>query len=369
MASALGYGDVGAYRDVAAGSYAVSVRPAGSSPTAPPAISVRVEVPPGGIRTLALSGAFADLGLAALPDDLTAPNAGTVRARVLAAAAGAPVVDVTVVGGGALATDLPFPAASGYVTVPAGPTMLRLSTATDHLSVPVNLVPGTVVSVLVLDAPAGGLTARVVLDAAAPAVVPVGAVEAGGSGTRFHDLPVVLNGGSALPAWALATAAVLRSHASSTSAPRGDASAPVRVRVPAAGIDAALLGSGLDRSGALQVPADASVAGWYAAGPVPGQPGPAVLAGHVDWADRPAVFDGLHRVAAGDEIVIDATDGTSTRFAVSRVLQVAKDAFPTGAVYGPVPGAELRLITCGGTFDPAAGSYPDNVVVFARLLG
>jgi ribosomal protein L14 len=68
-------------------------------------------------------------------------------------------------------------------------------------------------------------------------------------------------------------------------------------------------------------------------------------------------------------VVVDRADGSSVRFAVDRVVQVDKDAFPTGEVYGPVAAAELRLITCGGVFDRASGSYTDNVIVFARLIG
>jgi sortase (surface protein transpeptidase) len=81
------------------------------------------------------------------------------------------------------------------------------------------------------------------------------------------------------------------------------------------------------------------------------------------------VFAGLDRLAPGDEVVVDRADGTRARFVVDRTVQVAKDAFPTGDVYGPVPGAELRLITCGGSFDRATGSYADNVIVFATLAG
>ncbi|MBN1096226.1 class F sortase [Blastococcus sp. TML/C7B] len=151
--------------------------------------------------------------------------------------------------------------------------------------------------------------------------------------------------------------------------PAPQAAAPVRIRADAAGLDAAVAGTGLDRAGALAVPADPALAGWYAAGPAPGLPGPAVLAGHVDWAGRPAVFAGLHRLAPGDEVVVDRADGTSARFAVDRVLRAPKKAFPTAVVHGPTSGAELRLITCGGAFDRATGSYADNVVVFARLVG
>ena len=48
-------------------------------------------------------------------------------------------------------------------------------------------------------------------------------------------------------------------------------------------------------------------------------------------------------------------------------VEVAKDAFPTATVYGPVPAPEVRLITCGGDFDRSSGHYRDNVIVSARL--
>ncbi|MBJ7450764.1 MAG: class F sortase, partial [Blastococcus sp.] len=356
VASALGYGDVGDYRELAPGSYAVSVRPAGTSPTTPPVLSLRLEIPAGGVRTLALAGAFADLALLPVTDDLTAPDDGTARVRVLAAAAGAPTVDVTVEGGPTLAAGLPFAAASASTAVPAGPVLVRLISDGRVTTVPVDLAAGSVVSLLVLDSPDGGLTARAVLDASAPAgpavtapaVVPLGGVAAGGRTATAPD-------------------GLLRSPAPAARA-AGDTT-PVRVRAPAAGIDAALTGSGLDAVGGLAVPGDPSLAGWYDRGPRPGDPGPAVLAGHVDWAGRPAVFQGLPRLAPGNEVVVDRADGSSVRFAVDRVVQVGKDAFPTREVYGPVAGAELRLITCGGTFDRASGSYADNVIVFARLVG
>jgi hypothetical protein len=144
---------------------------------------------------------------------------------------------------------------------------------------------------------------------------------------------------------------------------RGPRATPTALRVPAAGVDVSLPPVGLDRSGALVPPAVG--AGWYADGPVPGETGPAVIAGHVDWAGSPAVFARLDELGAGDELLVDHVDGTTSRFTVSHVERYTKSAFPTAAVYGPTPGAELRLITCGGVFDRAAGSYRDNVVVYA----
>jgi hypothetical protein len=150
----------------------------------------------------------------------------------------------------------------------------------------------------------------------------------------------------------------------SARAPRA-AAEPVRVRVPAIGVDSTLVGLGLDAAGALETPADYALAGWFSGGPAPGAVGPAVLAGHVDSTAGPAVFWRLHELAAGDAVLVDRADGTTAWFTVTRVERHPKDAFPTDDVYGPTPDAQLRLVTCGGDFDRSARSYRDNVVVFA----
>jgi sortase (surface protein transpeptidase) len=146
------------------------------------------------------------------------------------------------------------------------------------------------------------------------------------------------------------------------------APAPVRVRVPAIGVDSELLRLGTDPAGVLVPPADFHRAGWFADGAVPGDVGPAVVAGHVDSVDGPAVFYRLDDLAAGDEVLVDREDGTTARFTVTAVGRYPKSEFPTEAVYGPTPRAELRLVTCGGDFDRSRRSYVDNVVVFARQV-
>jgi sortase (surface protein transpeptidase) len=97
--------------------------------------------------------------------------------------------------------------------------------------------------------------------------------------------------------------------------------------------------------------------------------GPAVIAGHVDSRTGPAVFYRLRDLRPGDQIRVVRADGSHVRFVVEGAGSHPKDGFPTGAVFGPVPGAALRLITCAGDFDRARGSYRDNLVVFARLAG
>jgi hypothetical protein len=146
----------------------------------------------------------------------------------------------------------------------------------------------------------------------------------------------------------------------------GQPAAPVRLVVPAAGVDAVLTGAGLDPAGALVPPDDPTVAGWYTGGPVPGETGPAVIAGHVDWAGAPGVFAGLADLGPGAEVLVERADGSAQRFTVTRVVRSAKTDFPAAEVYAPASGAELRLITCGGAFDRARGSYEYNVIVFAE---
>lgn len=146
------------------------------------------------------------------------------------------------------------------------------------------------------------------------------------------------------------------------------ASDPVHLQVPAIGVDSPLVELDLRTDGSLEVPAEGFPAGLYMGGPTPGELGPAVIAGHVDWAGLPGVFSRLRDLAVDDEIAITRRDGSVARFGVTRVESFAKDAFPTDAVYGDLDHAGLRLITCGGDFDRGVRSYVDNLVVFAELL-
>ncbi|MBW3658031.1 MAG: class F sortase [Actinobacteria bacterium] len=144
-------------------------------------------------------------------------------------------------------------------------------------------------------------------------------------------------------------------------------STPTRVRIPSIAVDSALVGLGLQDDGRMEVPRGAFPAGWYTGAPTPGQLGPAILAGHVDYGGAAGVFARLHELRPGDAVEVTRADGVPAVFRVTRVEQHAKDAFPTAAVYGDIDHAGLRLITCGGAFDRRARSYEDNLVVFAAL--
>lgn len=146
------------------------------------------------------------------------------------------------------------------------------------------------------------------------------------------------------------------------------AAAPVRIQIPSIGVDSELMDLGLQTDGTLEVPPGAFPAGWYTGAPTPGELGPAIIAGHVDWGGQPGVFFDLRELSTGDEIATTRQDGSTARFRVTDVQQFAKDAFPTQAVYGDLDHAGLRLITCGGSFDRRMRSYDDNLVVFAELV-
>lgn len=144
---------------------------------------------------------------------------------------------------------------------------------------------------------------------------------------------------------------------------------PARVSVPSIGLDETLIDLGLNADGSMQVPTDFDDVGWFTGGGRPGGPGPLVIAGHVDSPTGPAVFVRLREVQVGDLVEVVDTAGTAHAYVVRETADYPKSAFPTAEVFGAVPSDELRLITCGGIFDTAAGSYLDNRVVFAVRVG
>lgn len=139
---------------------------------------------------------------------------------------------------------------------------------------------------------------------------------------------------------------------------------PIGLTVASIGVDTPLIGAGVLDDGTVAVPPDPAIAGWFTGGPRPGELGPAVIMGHVDSKKSgPGVFWRLRDLAVGADVVVHTTTG-DVQFVVTAREQVAKDAFPTERVYGPVPGRALRLITCGGSFNRDIGHYRDNIVVY-----
>jgi len=147
-------------------------------------------------------------------------------------------------------------------------------------------------------------------------------------------------------------------------------SMPVSVAIPAIGVRSSLLHLGLNPNGTMAVPSlvtSADEAAWYKYSVTPGQPGTAVIEGHVDSYRGPAVFYRLGALRPGNDIDVTLADGITAVFRVTGVREYSKDKFPSKTVYGPANYAALRLITCGGAFDYSTGHYLNSVVVFASL--
>ena len=145
-------------------------------------------------------------------------------------------------------------------------------------------------------------------------------------------------------------------------------SAPVNISIPAISVKAKFVTLGLDKAGALQVPTSGTVAGWFEGAPTPGEKGPAIVAGHVDWNGKIGVFYRLKDLKKGTQIIITRGDGRTVKYAVTQTLTVPKLNFPTTRVYGDINYSGLRLITCGGKFDSKLKRHVDNVIVFAKMV-
>jgi sortase (surface protein transpeptidase) len=187
------------------------------------------------------------------------------------------------------------------------------------------------------------------------AVLAVGALALAGCGSTPAPGP-----GPAAEAASVAPAAPAPSYVTGA--------APESISLPSIGATSSLVPVGLAPDGSMAVPSvhEPKQAAWFEPGPEPGQPGPAVVVGHIDGDHIPGVFFRLKDVREGDRVEV-RTGGKTLAFTVYRTELVAKDAFPAGEVFGHTDGPELRLITCGGDFDHAARSYKGNTLVFAKL--
>ena len=148
-------------------------------------------------------------------------------------------------------------------------------------------------------------------------------------------------------------------------------SRPVAVDIPAIGVQSTLLDLGRNPDGSMAVPnllTSADEAAWYKYSVTPGQVGTAVIEGHVDSYAGPAVFFRLGALRPGNHINVRLADGITAVFRVTGVREYAKDEYPANTIYAPSDYAALRVITCGGDFDPTTGHYLSSVVVFASLV-
>jgi sortase (surface protein transpeptidase) len=156
------------------------------------------------------------------------------------------------------------------------------------------------------------------------------------------------------------------SHHSATAMQQ---SMPTRISIPTIGVQAPVVGVGQAADGSIATPAidKPDETGWYRLGPTPGERGTAVIVGHVDSADRPAVFARLATLSTGRTIEVMREDRRTATFRVESVQRTPKTAFPADRVFDAGNQSRLVLVTCGGAWVGGNVGYADNVIVYAAL--
>ncbi|MFB7334864.1 class F sortase [Streptomyces adustus] len=194
-------------------------------------------------------------------------------------------------------------------------------------------------------------------------------------GTAFLVLAMILAGGRHAPADSAYPPRTLQggAAASAVAAPVGKhlpRARPERLLIPKISVDAPFSDLVIGPTGHLQPPDadDTNLVGWYAHGASPGEPGTAIIAGHVDTMTSAAVFADLSALEKGDRFYVTRADGRKASFVVDDTEKFAKDDFPDQRVYADTAQAQARLITCAGDYDHTAKDYTENLVVFAHLV-
>jgi hypothetical protein len=159
------------------------------------------------------------------------------------------------------------------------------------------------------------------------------------------------------------------STATRATAPGTSSVRPTAVRIKSIGVAASIRPMGIRADRTVEVPDNPDDVGWYSPGSVPGQAGSAVLLGHVDSVHGPAVFARLRWLSRGAEVDVSGSDGSISRFEVTKSATYANADFPARRVYQVTGRPRITLVTCGGDYDRARGGYQANVVVYAVLLG
>jgi LPXTG-site transpeptidase (sortase) family protein len=186
-----------------------------------------------------------------------------------------------------------------------------------------------------------------------------------------------LGGGSPAPELLAVPTAAPRATASLTSAakptttpaPSPVTAPPVRLLIPAIGVDAPVTVKGLQPDAVMDVPDGPEDVAWYNFTARPGMGGNAVLSGHLDYHNYgTAVFWRLKELREGDIVEVRLADGSVLRYRVFLKLSYDARMAPVSEIVGPTSKEVVTLITCGGTFDSGSRNYSDRLVVRAERI-
>lgn len=142
---------------------------------------------------------------------------------------------------------------------------------------------------------------------------------------------------------------------------------PATIEIPAIDVSTSIEAVGLKENGEMAVTESFETTAWYQGGYKPGDPGNAVIGGHVDSRNGPAVFYKLNKLSKGDEIIVKNKEGEERTFVVIEKKEYPWDDAPLKSIFGYSPASSLNLITCIGDFDRSTRNYSKRLVVYTEL--
>ncbi len=143
---------------------------------------------------------------------------------------------------------------------------------------------------------------------------------------------------------------------------------PVKISIPAIHVSTSVEARGLNSRKVMLPPTSAKNVVWYNGGVAPGQPGSAIMYGHLtDIHFKPAIFSNLRKVKVKDEVIVSAADGKKYTYAVIKIDTFRSDSITSTQLTPPTKFSHLTLYTCAGHWVPKLGKYSQYLVVYTSL--
>lgn len=140
-----------------------------------------------------------------------------------------------------------------------------------------------------------------------------------------------------------------------------------RLIIPSLEIDAQIKDVGITKKGNIAAPKSFTDVGWYKYGPLPGEPGTAVIDGHVNnGLGSPAVFSNLKNIKLGDTVYVQTKSDKLLSFTISKIDVYDYNA-STENMFIESDDSRLLLITCTGNWIPRIKTHDKRLVVTAAL--
>jgi LPXTG-site transpeptidase (sortase) family protein len=139
------------------------------------------------------------------------------------------------------------------------------------------------------------------------------------------------------------------------------------VRLPRFGVAAPIFRVGINTQSEMELPHNARDVAWLDEGGFPGDTQNPVLAGHINYSHRAGSFSRIQQLRPGDTIVVDI-NGKHYEYAVRWTCLFDRQTDLAAQIMGYTNTQSITLISCGGVFDPAAGTHNKRVAVRGELV-